>query len=288
MLEISHLLTAEYAIAVLSVLVAVAALGFATGILLKGRRSRPKQKSVTWKKELLESSKNYQTVDEVLAFDDVWTERQKRGVAPASLHHKGGVGEAKPFSSSYYYAHNNPQTKGGYSDGLRMEDFTMNQPRLLAKGGQAIESSLSQRSSESNTQGVLEPAVNNVSQKERRVIPITKYLWDDPGDSTGIGTIRIEHLQSLTTAGSENMIEWNDVKVVQIKSALQGGGLVVTVATDSVDYRLTIAKLYGPVSDVKATVVKANKRLLVRLHKKTSLFDKSNLKAWPHPQKKVV
>ncbi len=44
----------------------------------------------------------------------------------------------KPFGSSYYYAHNNPNAKGGYKDGLKMEDYTMNGPRLLAKGGTPV------------------------------------------------------------------------------------------------------------------------------------------------------
>jgi len=44
----------------------------------------------------------------------------------------------RPFGSSYYYAHNNLKATGGYKDGLRTEDYVMNQPRLLSKNGVMI------------------------------------------------------------------------------------------------------------------------------------------------------
>ena len=68
--------------------------------------------------------------------NDVWEERRKRGIAHAPTVVKQDSQETKkPFGSSYYYAHNSTKNKGGYSDGLKMEDFTMNGPRLLSKGG---------------------------------------------------------------------------------------------------------------------------------------------------------
>jgi len=47
--------------------------------------------------------------------------------------------EAKPFESSYYFAHNKHSTGGGYTDGLKASDYVMNGPRLLSKGGIRIE-----------------------------------------------------------------------------------------------------------------------------------------------------
>ena len=49
--------------------------------------------------------------------------------------------EAKPFESSYYFAHNKHSTGGGYTDGLKASDYVMNGPRLLSKGGVLIEES---------------------------------------------------------------------------------------------------------------------------------------------------
>jgi len=246
--------------------------------------------------------------------EDVWADRLKKGVAPASLNHKRGSGEEKPFASSYYYAHNNPRTKGGYSDGLRMEDFTMNQPRLLSKksisrgsssDGKSVENEetreksqepYKQQSIKTDDTGPPPPPPPPPPVPRKRILAITKYLWDDPG--TGLATIRIDQLPGKLS--SDPPVAWRDVEIVNVESQLlqpgtegsantHGQGLLVTVLTpdsSDFDYRLNIPRLYGPITEVKA-VIKGKRRLLVTLRKKTGLLDKSNAKPWPHPQKKT-
>jgi hypothetical protein len=68
-----------------------------------------------------------------------WEERRQRGIPAASSHVKQDAAASKPFGSSYYYAHNSTRSKGGYADGLRMEDYTMNGPRLLSRGGKPVD-----------------------------------------------------------------------------------------------------------------------------------------------------
>ncbi|KAI2512399.1 hypothetical protein MHU86_2061 [Fragilaria crotonensis] len=86
--------------------------------------------------------------------------------------------DGKPFGSSYYYAHNSLRKTGGYTDGLRMEDFQMETPRLLSKGGLNLRA---------GTQAsVVSGSETRVASSTRVVassyVPITKYQWDDPGD----------------------------------------------------------------------------------------------------------
>ena len=155
------------------------------------------------------------------AADDVWEERRRRGIAPASLHHKRGVETPqKPFGSSYYYAHNNPHPTGGYKDGLRMEDYAMNGPRLLRKGGKPVgntpnatpntttsASSIPSTTAEDATATTTDTAQNIQQQRRRRRIPITQYLWDDDGGKTG--TILIDKLPGALSTDSP--IPWSQV-----------------------------------------------------------------------------
>ena len=218
--------------------------------------------------------------------NDVWEERRKRGIAHATTVKKADAKkEDKPFGSSYYYAHNSTKNKGGYSDGLRMEDFTMNGPRLLSKGGKADHEIM-----ESEVEAPQVESTEGPISKETPLVPsttiiaknITRYLWDDPGDSKGIGTIRIDTLPGASS--SSDYIDWKDAKIQTVSASLEGKGLLV-IATDEdkKEYRLRIQTLYDTVSEVR-TVVKT-KRLLVKLHKQKS-FGKANLNSWPHPQKK--
>lgn len=226
--------------------------------------------------------------------DNVWEERRRRGIPAASLHVKKDTESEKPFGSSYYYAHNSSKTTGGYKDGLRMEDFTMNGPRLLSRTGMTTPNEeIMDASSCSNKTQAAEPTTGTSLSRSasgdlgRRSLNITRYLWDDPGDTAeGIATIRIDDLPGKT---STECVAWKDVTVsiVNISATLihDNEGLQVKIETsDDVDYLLRIPKLYGDVSEVEA--VKKTKRLLIRLTKtKKGMFDKSNLKAWPHPQK---
>jgi hypothetical protein len=112
-------------------------------------------------------------------------------------------------------------------------------------------------------------------------IPITKYLWDDPGDPKGIATIRIDSLPTK----SGGVIEWKDAKIKDIKAELinDNKGLSVTVTTDDdTVYRLLLPRLYGSVDAVKE--VSKEKRLLVRVFK--SLGGEKATEAWPHPYRK--
>lgn len=223
---------------------------------------------------------------------DVWAERIAKGVAPASLNHKGGAGEAKPFGSSYYYAHNDSKTTGGYKDGLRMEDYTMNGPRLLSRNGSRVledeipvvgTSTILDSSEQASiiTDKPTEPPqqLQAVSKSSRRVLLIEKYLWDD---TESIGTIRIDHLPTTT---SGEMQAWKDVTVTDFRSELtvkKDMGLLVTVSTDQdLDYHLHIRKLFAAVVDVKTTVSKGNKRLLIKLSKERRQY-------WPHPHAKMT
>jgi len=262
--------------------------------------------------------------------NDVWEERRKRGIAHAPTVVKQDSQETKkPFGSSYYYAHNSTKNKGGYSDGLKMEDFTMNGPRLLSKGGNSNGVAAatptisgdgssaggagagndqgndinSERESESDPISVTNPqrsqqqeadigaaSYTTTSSSQSPVIffkDITRYLWDDPGDASGIGTIRIDTLPGPT---SSTTMDWKDAKIQTVSATLiegNNGLLVIAKDENNNPYRLQIKRLYDAVTEVR-TVVKP-KRLLVKLYKKKQrpIFGgTTTLEAWPHPQKK--
>ena len=215
---------------------------------------------------------------------NVWEERRRRGIPAASLHVKKDVTLNKPFGSSYYYAHNSTKTTGGYKDGLTMEDFTMNGPRLLRR--HPVDDNETTTLVESTELHSERPDLDTPP----RVMPsrtIDRYLWDDPGQG-GVATLRIEGLQS----SSSQLQPWSEIRprVRHIAATrLPGGGLLVQIdveedATVVVRHSLRLATLYGPVDRVETVPTK--KRLLVRLYKsRTSWWDASNLQAWPHPQK---
>ena len=236
--------------------------------------------------------------------------RDSKGDATKKSH------DDKPFGSSYYYAHNNPNATGGYKDGLKMEDYTMNGPRLLSKGGMPVkegeqknvesEAILSQASSTGSGDGNSDAAVansvesssNETRQKSAKpTTNITKYLWDDPG--TGIATIRIDQLPIGNIGGMGGskvgtMIDWKDVQVIDVTSKLAGEGLLVRIETEGHgSYQLKISKLYGDAAKVEC--IRKTKRLLVKIHKKknavlswmSSSSNKSNMDSWPQPHRKV-
>jgi hypothetical protein len=230
--------------------------------------------------------------------DDLTNETSKGGMA-ATLKNVWEVGQSKmggdatkkshedkPFGSKYYYAHNNPGATGGYKDGLRMEDFRMNGPRLLSKGGLGVEDTAA-ASEESTSPGLaVVPPKARILAQDPSVTNITKYLWDDPGDYNGIATIRIE---SLPLKYGDKFVDWTDVKVEDITADLPGEGLLVKIVTDQGKYQLKINKLYGDAAAVKT--VSKSKRLLVRIYKKKNavlaVMDTSNLDAWPQPHRKI-
>ena len=282
------------------------------------RRSTPPASS-TPKKPTPSTNSKTANNDPSSTLPDVWEERRRKGIqlssasASADSYQRSyySAGEEKPFGSSYYYAHNNPTSKGGYSDGLRMEDYTMNQPRLLSRGGKQVQEgggscadsdvrrhdvnsnnnngasqeAANPEQSESNAKGDKRKKVETSAIKPtKRVLPISRYLWDDPGDSTGMATLRIDVLPGKSNTDAP--VPWQKIAILDVSAMLSEGGLVVTVETknNDVDYELRIATLYGAVD--KVTVKPTSKRLLVKLYKKKGIIDRSNLKAWPHPHKK--
>jgi hypothetical protein len=217
------------------------------------------------------------------------------GTTKKGMNHKD-----KPFGSKYYYAHNNPNATGGYKDGLRMEDYRMNGPRLLSKNGQSA-SDLMEEIPQNDGRSEKEPALAQppytpsrtptLTVPDPNVRMITKYLWDDPGDSNGIATIRIDVLPGKTTG---EYIDCKDVQIGTVEARLAGEGLVVKIdATQSgfkSMYQLKIPKLYGDAADVKAVI--KPKRLLIKIHKKkNSVFaikeTVSNLDVWPQPHRNM-
>mmetsp|Transcript_21049 Transcript_21049/g.29707 ORF Transcript_21049/g.29707 Transcript_21049/m.29707 type:complete len:304 (+) Transcript_21049:151-1062(+) len=256
-----------------------------------------KKAKKSWSDELKESSKTEtngaKSSSQEGNLKNVWD-------APRNNVHntkKDDHGE-KPFGSSYYYAHNSTNAKGGYADGLRMEDYTMNGPRLLSKGGaevtldeKEVEEKASEPTVEDNTSKIapkLTRAPSSVSIVPSGSLAITKFQWDDSGDFyKAIGTIRID---TLPVIGGGVPKAWEDVDIKNVETSLIDNktGLLVLVETESNDkYHLHIKKLFGQVESVKH-VIKA-KRLLVKLQKQKKKKagdiwgDKENTKAWPHP-----
>jgi len=280
------------------------------------RRQKRKSDPTSRRKELIgTSSKKNQpkmTAGESSS-DCAWEERRLRGIAAASSHEKKDASTEKPFGSSYYYAHNSTRATGGYKDGLRMEDYTMNGPRLLSRGGKAVDgereddgdddAAIQAGTSNTSASGAAPSASSekqppitatkksNGSSSLKRSVPISRYLWDDPGDATtAVATIRIEQLPGPRS--TDPMVPWKDASVTKVHAELlvnnndEQQGLLVTIETAAtVDYELRMPKLYGRVAEVEA--ITKPKRLLLRLKKKKGFFDKTNLKAWPHPQKKI-
>lgn len=285
------------------------------------------------------SSSTRSTTTTTTTLKNVWdAPRNHNPSFLSSTKTKKAKGE-KPFGSKYYYAHNNPNATGGYKDGLRMEDYTMNGPRLLSRNGKSVDSTISSNSTndnddvkeeEENEKSTMEKENENTKYKDndqnattilttestptaindRITIPITKYLWDDPGDSNGIATIRIDMLPTSTSTTNPQLVDWNMEWIKDVSANLAGEGLVVTIHAKmpvtttmrEMHYKLKIDKLYGDVAQVK-TILKA-KRLLIKLHKKkisvlsqamSSLSSsnnspatrKSNLEAWPQPHRKI-
>lgn len=236
---------------------------------------------------------------------DAWEERRSRGVAIHSLHERKDE-SGKPFGSSYYYAHNNTKLTGGYKDGLRMEDFTMNQPRLLSKhiintnkdninnvNKAAFDENGTTNAEDRREHRVTGVVIPSSIIEQKRILNISKYLWDDPGSSDGIATIRIDvlPLNSTDNIPFENIRSYIHSDNIYTQILNNNEGLLIDIKTNAttdkttnINYRLKIDSLYGPITSIK--VIIKSKRLLIKLTKKYTMFDKSNLKTWPYPQKK--
>ena len=244
--------------------------------------------------------------------NDVWAERRRRGIAPASssslAQQQSKSGEtSKPFQSSYYYAHNSQNSKGGYSDGLSIEDFTMNGPRLLSRGGKPTVTGTEtgdpvqhqdrtgvEKGNEQQSETKAGDSTPIKKQQTSSVntapvfLPITKYLWDDPGESSGIAYIRIDTLPS--PSNKTLMIPWKNSDIIEATAQLSNnskGLIVVARSAGEFEFRLEIKELYGSVTAVKVLTTKLKKRLIIELHKTKGFWDRSNLNAWPQPYQKA-
>lgn len=224
---------------------------------------------------------------------DPWQERLQRGifnVNSSSSKRNNVVQHEKPFQSSYYYAHNNPQAKGGYIDGLRMEDYTMNQPRLLSRNTDRVvsQSVAPTEAKTSESSSLTSPTRRNIISQPKTHF-ISRYLWDDPGKSTGIAYIRIEQLPVVS---ERNALSWGDFMAhqsttPQIDISLTNHKslrVMITSKTSNSEnddclYELRIDALYGDVERVETTATA--KRLNVKLYKE--IHDNKNKQAWPHP-----
>ncbi|KAL3945552.1 MAG: hypothetical protein SGBAC_000376 [Bacillariaceae sp.] len=217
---------------------------------------------------------------------NVWDVSKNSKTSHTKKHH-----EDVPFESKYYYAHNNPNATGGYKDGLKMEDYVMNGPRLLSKGGKTVESGSSLGEGNDDEAEPTEPTEPQVEVEPKatptvkQIRAISKYLWDDTGNSNGIATIRIDTLPDK----HGKPIDWKDATVTNITAKLAGEGMLLKVESAECDYQLKIAKLYGDASEVKA--VSKAKRLLVKITKKKIAVlakrKESNMDAWPQPHRKM-
>ena len=228
------------------------------------------------------------------------------------------------FSSSYYYAHNNPKAIGGYKDGLRLEDYTMNQPRLLSVTSRRPSGSTDDdtpMTTMTTTTTITAPTPDenhnnnnnntntNIKKKKQKPIrTIAHYLWDDPGDPIkGVATLRIDSFPHWKD--SSQRVPYKDIQVLHVQAdlvvvnkdkeeksqsqpqPLPQQGLKIKVEAEEALYELYLPALYGPVSNVK-TIVKSHKLLIKLTKMKTSTTSTSNqdknLKAWPEPGRKVV
>lgn len=221
---------------------------------------------------------------------DIWKVGQstQTGLKKPNAAYKG-----KAFGSKYYYAHNDSNTTGGYKDGLKMEDYRMNGPRLLSKNGLSVIDN-----DQNDSHGAVDEAATAVASEsvaptritaqDPHVKNITKYLWDDPGNAKGIATIRVDVLPG------DKLGEFVDVSALTIRdvtATLPGEGLLAKITVgddDSPSYQLKINKLYGDAAEVK--VVVKPKKLLLKIYKKKHGFlskNNDNMGAWPQPHRKI-
>jgi hypothetical protein len=225
-----------------------------------------------------------------------WQERLERGVTSSKTstavkrtNTHASSSEEKPFQSSYYYAHNNPSAKGGYKDGLRMEDYTMNQPRLLSRNGSRVSSNEDLEQNETVSSSIESSSTQNNPRVLPKLTPtkyISRYLWDDPGKSTGVASIRIEQLPDK----NGTMMEWKDwleqqtststtTNNPQIDTLLSPDSTSLRVVIHSQNgclYELKLDPLYGRVKAVTTKI--STKRLIIQLQK-----SENKQTAWPHP-----
>ena len=162
---------------------------------------------------------------------------------------------------------------GGYKDGLRAEDYRMNGPRLLSKGGVCVRDEpnydVAEDCGEEKIQSSTIDADKNPKEasKLKASTPITKYMWDDSGS----GNVAKIHIDSLPASPTKTMT-WESAGIsreqVEVRLIGENGeGLHVSIITrDGERYHLHVAKTYGAVESAKCIVKKH--KLLVKIVKK--------------------
>ena len=173
--------------------------------------------------------------------------------------------------------------RGGYSDGLKAEDYVMNGPKLLSKGGVRIDEDAKSNINDITnvtSENAQEKATASTTVEKQRPkqpakltasTPITKYMWDDDG-STNIAKIHIDTLPLTST----ETIKWENAGITksQVDVRLIGNnkeGLYISIISSQEGgekrYHLHIPKMYGDATSVKGIVKKH--KLLVKITKKS-------------------
>ena len=194
-----------------------------------------------------------------------------------------------------------------------MEDYVMNGPKLLAKGGKRVEdeSNGTTKSNGDECNDVDQGGPNNSSPTDSNdnnddaagnnappsvpsrppslpsnSVPIARYMWDDEAVTSGcsdVGKLLIDTLPNKPSSAPDIKWEGAGIGKGNVTATLIGDdsrGLLIAIdRSDKATgmqprhYHLYIRRMYGDVAEVKV-VVKA-KRLLVKLVKK-----KNRLNLW--------
>ena len=189
-----------------------------------------------------------------------------------------GAKLAKPFSSSYYFAHNTHSIGGGYKDGLKASDYQMGTPRLLSKGGVAVVDKEQDEESDTVNSNDGSDGSDKPAPQTRRIPTrqISKYLWDD-----GESVAKI-HIESLPKSSTE-CISWEKANINRnmVHANLVGegnSGLSLSITTDEARYTLIAPQMYGS-ADKVSFVVKKHK-LLVKIAKAKTLKRQTTSGLW--------
>eukprot|EP00984_Skeletonema_dohrnii_P017585 scaffold8055_cov115-Skeletonema_dohrnii-CCMP3373.AAC.2 len=269
------------------------AIGFAVSTLMfiaacvywlskRSRDYKPSEKQ----QHIVEPKKESQVINSSESSSESSSEQKLRNVFSVKqkppVSSNGGAkaaGSDRPFESSYYFAHNKHSTGGGYKDGLRAEDYVMNGPKLLSKGGVRVEDEKSNSSVVDEADSAEErssASSQSVSEKKQTPqmqasTPITRYLWDD-----GEGNTAKIHIDTLPVSSTKS-INWEDASVSSVEARLIGDnneglfiGITYNIKDDTSNLtkkcHLHVARMYGNADEVKAMVKK--RKLLVKITKK--------------------
>mmetsp|Transcript_7783 Transcript_7783/g.16901 ORF Transcript_7783/g.16901 Transcript_7783/m.16901 type:complete len:311 (-) Transcript_7783:53-985(-) len=180
---------------------------------------------------------------------------------------------SKPFESSYYYAHNSIRKTGGYTDGIKTEDYVMNGPRLLSSTVEGMKTPDTGGNELNTIPVVVAESCNKVERSELDLLraelrgtALNKYLIDESKDKDLIATVYISDIPGYDSW------ENSDIK----KSGISTNFCLTSTKTSCVtiqmhnakgeNFYLLMKKVNGVVRDIKVIVKK--KRLVVKLMKR--------------------